>query len=68
MSSVSDGLTRKDRERLDRLRSRCDILRARVAANLNPNFPDHVMELSALEWAITTIENLKGGKHGSDAT
>lgn len=52
-------LTRKEQERLDRLRSRCEILRARVAANRNPNFPDHAMELSALEWAIKTIEELK---------
>ena len=55
-TSTPSVLSRKARERLDRIKARCDVLRQRVADNLNPNYGDWRQELSALNWAIEWIE------------
>ena len=54
---VHTTLTSKERDRLDRLRRRCDWLRSRIAKQRDYNGFDKA-ELSALEWAIKYIEDV----------
>ena len=61
---ATSGLSRKEIERLDRLSARCDILRERVRAKLNPSAVHHQMELTALEWAIKKIESFARSESG----
>jgi hypothetical protein len=55
---VKSPLSKRELARLDRLRERCDVLRARVGDNTT-NHPPYIgawrQELSALEWAIERI-------------
>lgn len=59
IAPVNSGLTKRERGRLDRLKDRCAVLRARVQDGTNhpPYVIEWVMELSALEWAIKFIES-----------
>ena len=52
-------LTERERNRLDRLRRRCDWLRRRIANRSGVTGQDFdIAELSALEWAIRYIEDV----------
>ena len=55
---VSTTLTAKERDRLGRLRRRCEWLRHRIAANRRRKTDFDRAELSALEWAIQFIEDV----------
>lgn len=56
------ALSNRERGRLDRLKERCEVLRARVVdgANTPPYVSAWKQELSALEWAIKKIEQSSG--------
>lgn len=51
----SSKLTRRERGRIDRLRDRATVLRARLAAGLCAKLDGEVAELSALDWAVGVL-------------